>query len=141
MSEETYFESKTSLTNIIKKKRKNLIGKKWRREVKQQIENESLFKRSKEKKLDFSMNESPIINKNRDSEYNSNKLRGSIQRIRRELIQDDSEDEVLRETEKYQSSSTSNNLYSKSSNIKNEDECISKYILLNLLFNKFRSFN
>src|SRR5574343_1619736 len=87
MSEETYVESKTSLTNIIKKKRKNLISKKWRREVKQQIENESLFKRSKEKKLDFSMNESPIINKNRDSEYNSNKLRGSIQRIRRELIQ------------------------------------------------------
>lgn len=51
MSEDTYIESKSSLTNIIKKKRKNLMGKKWRREVKQQVDSENMFKRSKEKAL------------------------------------------------------------------------------------------
>ena len=49
MSEETYLESKSSITNVVKKKRKSLISKKWRREVKQQIDNEKLFKKSKEK--------------------------------------------------------------------------------------------
>lgn len=98
MSEETYLESKSSLTNVMKKKRKSLIGKKWRREVKQQIDNENMFKRSKEKKLDFSINESPMTsNKNYESNEHDfqpqSKLRKSVSKIRNELIQDDSEDE------------------------------------------------
>lgn len=80
-------------------------------------------------KLDSSMNESPVINKNRDFEYNSNKLRGSIQRIRKELIQDDSDDEDLRGTEKYMSNNTSNDFYTKSSKDKHGDESNSKLIL------------
>lgn len=103
LSEDTYIESKSSLTNIIKKKRKSLMSKKWRREVKQQIDNENLFKRSKEKKLDFSINESPIAsNKNLrpgDKLLKDDKIRRSIHRIRNELIQDDSEDERYREEE------------------------------------------
>ena len=82
------------------------MGKKWRREVKQQIENENLFKRSKEKAL-FPNQWISSNGKNRDNDKLANRLRNSIQRIRRELIQDDSDDEVVRETENYESSNTS----------------------------------
>jgi hypothetical protein len=97
MSEDTYLESKSSLTNFIKKKRKSLIGKKWRREVKQQIDNENMFKRSKEKKLDFSINESPMANKknyeSNEHDFKPQKIRKSVSKIRNEIIQNDSEDE------------------------------------------------
>ena len=92
MSEDTYLESKSSIKNVIKKKRTSLMSKKWRREVKQQIVNENMFKRSKEKKLDFSINESPLGNK-KEAKNNKQKLKNSVTRLRNELIQDDSEDE------------------------------------------------
>jgi len=91
MSEDTYIESKSSLANVIKKKRTSLITKKWRKEVKKQIQNENLFKRSKEKKLDFSINESPLQSKKEMK--GSQKLRHSVNQLRNEIIQDDSEDE------------------------------------------------
>ena len=95
MSEDTYLESKSSLTNVVKKKRTSLLRKKnWRREVQQQIENENMFKRSKEKKLDFSINESPLgSHVNHDSDKKELD-KNNISQIRRELIQDDSEDEL-----------------------------------------------
>lgn len=91
MSEDTYVESKSSLANVVKKKRTSLITKKWRREVKQQIQNENLFKRSKEKKLDFSISESPMQSKK--NIRGDQILSSSVTRLRNEIIQDDSEDE------------------------------------------------
>ena len=92
MSEDTYPESKESLANYSKKQKKNLASKKGRKETKQYIGDGNMFKMSKEKKLDFSLNDSPSIHKNFG--YAKDRLRGSIQRIRRELIQDDSDDEI-----------------------------------------------
>lgn len=57
-----------------------------------------MFKMSKEKKLDFSLGESPSI-RNKNSGHSKDRLRSSIQRIRRELIQDDSEDEMIKLTQ------------------------------------------
>lgn len=94
------------------------MSKKWRREVKQQLDNEKLFKQSKEKKLDFSMNESPMTsNKGFKATQGSKQteLRGSVDRIRQELIQDDSEDEQYRESEKYMNSYASKAFDSKQS--------------------------
>ena len=83
-----------SLKHIVHSKN-NIINKKWRREIKQQIENENLFKRSKEKKLDFSINESPVDSNFKDTDPNmtANKNRSSVHRIRNELIQDDSDED------------------------------------------------
>ena len=71
---------------------------KMRRVMKQQLNNEGLFKRSKEKKLDFSINESPINSnfKETDVSVNNTKNRSSIHRIRNEIIQDDSEDDGVK---------------------------------------------
>lgn len=105
LSEDTYQESKNSINNIIKKKRKSLMSKKWRREVKQQIENENLFKQSKEKKLDFSMGDSPITS-NKISKIEGikvDKVRKSVSQLRNEIIQDDSEDDQYRDESSYSS--------------------------------------
>lgn len=70
---------------------------KMRRVMKQQLNNEGLFKRSKEKKLDFSINESPINSNFKETDVSvNNKNRSSIHRIRNEIIQDDSDDEVVK---------------------------------------------
>jgi hypothetical protein len=112
MSEDTYIESKSSMTNIIQKKRKSLMSKKWRREVKQQINNANLFKRSKEKKLDFSINDSSSAsNKNiysGEHHLDSSPVQSSISKIRNEMIQDDSDDEKFREEKKNSSIYLSN---------------------------------
>lgn len=109
MSEDTYIEPKESLTNLIKNKKKSLMSKKWRREIKQKLDNDNLFKQSKEKKLDFSIKDSPVLTKGReklvDLGLGIGKHRGSIQRIRCEIIQDDSEDEQVREYQTQQASS------------------------------------
>lgn len=57
--------------------------------------------KGRKKKLCFPINKSSVTKANNfrdhDLEYKGNDLRGSIQRIRRELIQDDSDDELMRE--------------------------------------------
>ena len=112
MSEETYPESKGSISNLIKKQKKNLASKKGRKDVKQYIGDGNMFKQSKEKKLDFSIGDSPTLH-NKNFNYVKDRLRGSIQRIRRELIQDDSEDEMIRETEQIESQEDQNNKQTK----------------------------
>lgn len=114
--------------------KKALINKKWRREMKNQINNEKLFKRSKEKKLDFSLNESPTHINFRDNDGNINdKNWSSVHRLRRELIQDDSEEEdssVLYEhgDAKIRDDSTEKQY------IKHEDNAASSYEVITIYF-------
>jgi len=97
------------------------MSKKWRREVKQQIDNEKLFKRSKERKLDFSINESPTGSSHNfhsgGNDLNQSPSHKRASKIRNKLIQNDSDDEQIMEEQRQQKSDLdiSNDDYGKTS--------------------------